>query len=105
MEKWKNSHISSTQSVNTTPFCAHTQALVPGHPVDSPIEFMLSSEPHPCYNLGTGDGLCLLEEGRDWLILWGVLLNKTDSLQILDLSLEITVSDETLGRHRNYCVV
>ena len=63
------------------------------------------------YNVTSGtqsvkwDGLCLLEEGRDWLILWGVLLNKTDSLQILDLSLEITVSDETLGRHRNYCAV
>ena len=46
--------ISGTQSVNTTPYCARTQALVPRHPVDSPAKFMLSSEPHPCYNLGTG---------------------------------------------------
>ena len=55
--KWSHyvhSHIWGTQSVNTTPFCARTQALVPGHPVGSLVEFMLSSEPHPCYNLGTG---------------------------------------------------
>ena len=34
--KWSNyvhSHISGTQSVNTTPFCAVTQALVPKHQV------------------------------------------------------------------------
>ena len=34
--KWSNyvhSHISGTQSVNTTPFCASTQARVPGHQV------------------------------------------------------------------------
>ena len=32
--KWSNyvhSHISGTQCVNTTPFCASTQALVPEH--------------------------------------------------------------------------
>ena len=32
--KWSNyehSHISGTQSVNTAPFCAGTQALVPEH--------------------------------------------------------------------------
>ena len=55
--KWSHyvhSHIWGTQTVNTTPFCARTQALVPGHPVGSLLEFMLSSEPHPCYNLGTG---------------------------------------------------
>ena len=38
--KWSNyvhSHISSTQSVNTTPFCANTQALVARHlSVDRP---------------------------------------------------------------------
>ena len=77
--KWSNnkhSHISGTQSVNTTPFCAGTQALVPVHRVDSPLEFMLSSVPHPCYSVGTGMiCVCQKGEGGDWLILWGVLLN------------------------------
>ena len=34
--KWSNyvhSYISGTQGVNTTPFCAGTQALSPGHQV------------------------------------------------------------------------
>ena len=66
--KWSNyvhSHISGTQSVNTTPFCACTQALVPGHPADSPVEFMFkSSEPHPCYNLGTGMICVYQKRGR-----------------------------------------
>ena len=34
--KWSNdvhSHMSGTQSVNTTPFCSGTQALVPEHQV------------------------------------------------------------------------
>ena len=43
---------SGTQSVNTTPFRARTLVLVPGHPVGSLVEFI--SEPHSCYNLGTG---------------------------------------------------
>ena len=39
-EKWSNyvhSHISDTQGVNTTPFCACTQTLVPGHQVWTPL--------------------------------------------------------------------
>ena len=80
--KWSNykhSHILGNQSVNTTPFCAGTQALVPVHCVDSPLEFMLSSVPHPCYSVGTGM-ICVYQKGGgggggDWLILWGVLLN------------------------------
>ena len=38
--KWSNyvhSHISDTQGVNTTPFCACTQTLVPGHQVWTPL--------------------------------------------------------------------
>ena len=55
--KWSHyvhCHISGTQTVNTTLFCAGNQALVPGHRVDNPFTFLLSSEPRPCYNLGTG---------------------------------------------------
>ena len=46
--KWSSyvhSHISDTQSVNTAPFCAGTQALVPEHQVlpsvDSPSPFKI----------------------------------------------------------------
>ena len=103
--KWSHyvhSHIWGTQSVSTTLFCAGNQALVPGHRVDNPFTFLLSSEPRPCYNLGTGM-ICVDQK-------WGEMgwycgeYYKRDSLQILDLSLEIWVSDEMLGRHRN-CVV
>ena len=31
--KYVHSHMSGTQSVNTTPFCAGTQVLVPEHQV------------------------------------------------------------------------
>ena len=54
LSHYVHSHISGTQKVNTTLYCAGNQALVPGHRVDNPFKFLLSSKPRPCFNLGTG---------------------------------------------------
>ena len=78
--KWSNyvhSHISGTQSVNTTPFCASTQALVPNHQVwISPL--VILTEDTLLWDLkeryGPLDGEDVSVDGLDILVLINSLI-------------------------------